>query len=43
VSAFCPVTFCPTFINSIILSGIALKQDTFKFKIVPHKQKSIVN
>ena len=26
----------------IIMSGIALKQKVFKFKIAPHKQKSIV-
>ena len=29
-------------VNSIIMSGIALKQNAFKFKIAPHKQKSIV-
>jgi hypothetical protein len=29
-------------VNSIIISGIAPKQNTFKFKIAPHKQKSIV-
>jgi 1-deoxy-D-xylulose 5-phosphate reductoisomerase len=29
-------------INSIIISGIAPKQNAFKFKIAPHKQKSIV-
>ena len=28
--------------NSIIMSGIAPKQNAFKFKIAPHKQKSIV-
>jgi hypothetical protein len=26
----------------IIMSGIAPKQNAFKFKIAPHKQKSIV-
>ena len=30
-------------VNSIIMSGVALKQSAFKFKIVPHKQKSIIN
>ena len=29
-------------VNSIIISGIAPKQNAFKFKIAPHKQKSIV-
>jgi hypothetical protein len=29
-------------VNSIITSGIAPKQNAFKFKIAPHKQKSIV-
>ena len=29
-------------INSIIMYGIAPKQDAFKLKIAPHKQKSIV-
>jgi hypothetical protein len=29
-------------VNSIIMSGIAPKQNAFKFKIAPHKQKSIV-
>ena len=29
-------------INSIIMAGIAPKQNVFKFKIAPHKQKSIV-
>ena len=32
----------PQTINSIIMSGIAQKQDAFKYKIAPHKQKSIV-
>ena len=31
-----------TLYSNIIMSGIALKQNTFKFKIAPHKQKSIV-
>ena len=30
-------------VNSIIMSGIAPKQNAFKFKIAPHKQKFIVN
>jgi len=30
-------------VNSIIMSGVALKQSAFKFKIVPHKQKPIIN
>jgi hypothetical protein len=37
--------FCGTLqyaINSIIMPGIAPKQNAFKFKIAPHKQKSIV-
>jgi len=29
-------------VNSIIMSGIAPKHNAFKFKIAPHKQKSIV-
>ena len=29
-------------INSIIMSGIAPKQNAFKFKIAPHKQKFTV-
>ena len=29
-------------VNSIIMSGIAPKQNAFKFKITPHKHKSIV-
>jgi hypothetical protein len=29
-------------INSIIMSGIVPKKNAFKFKIAPHKQKSIV-
>ncbi len=29
-------------VSSIIMSGIAPKQNAFKFKIAPHKQKSIV-
>ena len=29
-------------VNSIIMSGIAPKQNAFKFKIAPLKQKSIV-
>ena len=29
-------------VNSIIMSGIAPKQNSFNFKIAPHKQKSIV-
>jgi hypothetical protein len=29
-------------VNSIIISGIAPKQYAFKFKIAPHKQKSIL-
>ena len=29
-------------VNSIIMSGITPKQNAFKFKIAPHKQKSIV-
>ena len=29
-------------VNSIIMSGIAPKQNAFKSKITPHKQKSIV-
>ena len=29
-------------LNSIIVSGIVPKQNAFKFKIAPHKQKSIV-
>jgi hypothetical protein len=32
----------PYTINSIIMSGIAPKQNAFKFKIAPHEQKSIV-
>ena len=32
----------PYTINSNIMSGIAPKQNAFKFKIAPHKQKSIV-
>jgi len=28
--------------NSIIMSGIAPKQNAFKFKIAPHKQRPIV-
>jgi hypothetical protein len=28
-------------VNSISMSGIAPKQNVFKFKIVPHKQKSM--
>ena len=32
----------PQTINSIIMSGIPPKQNAFKFKIAPHKQKSIV-
>jgi len=29
-------------VNSIIMSGISPKQNSFNFKIAPHKQKSIV-
>jgi hypothetical protein len=29
-------------INYIIMSGITPQQNVFKFKIAPHKQKSIV-
>ena len=29
-------------VNSIIMSGIAPKQNVFKFKIAPHMQKYIV-
>ena len=32
----------PQTINSIIMSGIAPKQNTFKFKIAQHKQKCII-
>ena len=32
----------PQTINSIIMTGITPKQNAFKFKIAPHKQKSIV-
>ena len=28
-------------VNSISMSGIAPKQNAFKFKIVPHKQKTM--
>ena len=28
-------------VNSISMTGIAPKQNAFKFKIVPHKQKSM--
>ena len=31
------------YFNSIIMSGIAPKQTSFKFKIASHKQKSVVN
>jgi hypothetical protein len=29
--------------HAVIMSGIAPKQNAFKFKIAPHKQTSIVN
>ena len=32
----------PRAVNSIIMSGIAPKQNAFKFKNAPHKQQSIV-
>jgi hypothetical protein len=37
-----PCGTLPYTINSIIMSGIAPKQNAFKFKIAPHEQKSIV-
>jgi hypothetical protein len=36
------MTACFVAINSIIISGIAPKQNAFKFKIAPHEQKPIV-
>ena len=42
IAAVMTACFVAHSINSIIMYGIAPKQNAFKFKIAPHKQKSTI-